>query len=463
MKRFAIIVLLLVAGIASLVGQPRPGGIARQLAMGGSNAGTMLVLNPFIIEDPALLLVNPAYQSMYRDYAWANVAGGGLTGLSSGGGPIGNDGYGHQFAGVGFGLNDDWAVGAILSYDPSVINTVNSSLIPAIVQGRTSQAIPGVANVWEAVIANHMSSVDWGFGVSYGTSNSDGTTSSAAFNSSREASSSVWGFRAGIVAPFGSGNSFDASVALHLDKATDNLSNSTPTAATTGKYSASGTELQFGARAKFNCTSKFNFVPYGTLVTISADPKEDERPNGVTSSPATFKASALAYAVGAGGEYHSQSFYFAGGLSWQSAKIKTETSPATPAGGTNPGTTTSSTTFTAIPVMNMGGEWWFTDWLAGRAGYYRWLGKVNSKTEPPTGGTTTESNISFPNSIVAIGGINAGNYDGLMTMGLGFKFGGAVIDATVSEEALRRGLGLIGAQDNINSFGYITASYGFGD
>ena len=48
-------------------------------------------------------------------------------------------------------------------------------------------------------------------------------------------------------------------------------------------------------------------------------------------------------------------------------------------------------------------------------------------------------------------------------MGLGFKLGGACIDATVSEEALRRGLGLIGASDNINTFGYITASYAFGE
>jgi hypothetical protein len=48
-------------------------------------------------------------------------------------------------------------------------------------------------------------------------------------------------------------------------------------------------------------------------------------------------------------------------------------------------------------------------------------------------------------------------------MGLGFKFGGAAIDATVSEEALRRGLGLVGAQDNINSFGYLTMSYAFGE
>ena len=48
-----------------------------------------------------------------------------------------------------------------------------------------------------------------------------------------------------------------------------------------------------------------------------------------------------------------------------------------------------------------------------------------------------------------------------MTLGLGFTFGNFALDATVSEDALRRGLGLIGSQDNLNTFGYMTASYCF--
>src|SRR6267378_3305245 len=222
MKRFAIVSCLLVAGVTSLFGQARPGGIARELAMGGSNAGSMLILNPFIMEDPSLMLVNPAYQSAYSDYAWANVGGGGLTGLSSTGAPIGDDGYGKQFAGVAFGLTNEWSLGALLSYDPSAVNVVNSILIPTIIQ-RGSQTIPRVANVWEVVLSNRMGSMDWGVGVMYGSSNSDNTTTSTAANTSSEASSSLWGFRAGLILPFGGGNSFDASVALRLDKATDNL------------------------------------------------------------------------------------------------------------------------------------------------------------------------------------------------------------------------------------------------
>lgn len=466
MNRFAIVAVLLVMSIASLLGQAKPGGIARELAMGGSNAGTMLILNPFIMDDPSIMLVNPAYQASYRDYAWANVGGGALNGNSSTGGPIGDDGYGKQFAGVAFGLNDEWALGATLSYDPSAANVVNTlisgaGLFPTIVQtgtGRTPQSIPAIANVWEAVASYKGGSSDWGFGVMYGWSNSDGNTNSTspASSSTREASSSVWGFRGGFKYNMSDGCTIDASAALRLDKATDNRTSSPAVAANSGSYSASGTEVQGNLRVKFVATPKFNFIPYGTIISVSADPKEDVPPSTASATPVTEHASVLVYALGAGGEYHTASFYFAGGLSWQSARVRAEYTAPTPVGAN-----TATLTYSAIPVLNMGGEWWFTDWLAGRGGYYRSLGKVNTKVEGPAG--TSETNTSFPNSFVAIGGINPGNYDGLVTLGLGFKFGGAALDCTVSEEALRRGLGLIGSQDNINSFGYITMSYAFGE
>ncbi|HEY6193155.1 MAG TPA: hypothetical protein VI215_12600 [Bacteroidota bacterium] len=463
MKRFTLVAFLLVAGIVSLFGQAKPGGIARELAMGGSNAGTMLVLNPFIMDDPSLMLVNPAYQASYRDYAWANVAGGALTGLSSGGGPIGDDGYGHQFAGVAFGLNDQWSVGAILSYDPSAANLNNTliaggGLFPAFTQApRTAQSIPAIANVWEASAAYRASSIDFGVGFMYGWSNSDNNfNTSTPTSGTREASSSMWGVRGGVNANLGGGSSLDASVAYRNDKATDNRTSSPVVAANSGNYSSSASEFQANLRFKLNVSSKFNFVPYGTLVSISAEPKEDVPPSTVSGTQISEKATVLAYALGAGGEYRTSSFYFAGGVSWQSLRLKGEYNAPLPTGSI-----TNTITYTAIPVLNLGGEWWFTDWLAGRAGYFRSIGKINTKSES-TGGTS-ESNFSAPNSFVSIGGINPGNYDGMVTMGLGFKFGGACIDATVSEEALRRGLGLIGASDNINSFGYLTASFAFGD
>ena len=152
-----LVVVAVVAG--SAFADAKNGGIARQIAMGGSTAGAGLVLNPFIMDDPALMLLNPAYQAAYKDYGWMNVGGGTLVGLSTA-----NNGYGQQNAGVAFAFGNEWSFGAILSYDPSAVNGLQGLLtgaalpppappLPAFVR-RTGGALgtdPGVANVWELV------------------------------------------------------------------------------------------------------------------------------------------------------------------------------------------------------------------------------------------------------------------------------------------------------------------------
>jgi hypothetical protein len=446
-KQLATTLVLVAVVVGSLSAEAKNGGIARQIAMGGSQAGSGLVLNPFIMDDPALLLLNPAYQAMYKDYAWMNVGGGTLNGLSTA-----NNGYGQQNAGVAFAMGREWAFGAILSYDPSAANSIGSLISPT---GRTAQTIPAIQNVWEVVAAYQMSStMSLGFGFTYGTSKHEDDSSGAASSRNSLASASMLGFRAGTVVDLGSGSSFDLSAALRLDKATDEMSTNT---VKFGNYSASATEIQFQARGKFKMSNRFNFVPYGVLGLVSAEPKEDEVPTGGTAQTGSLKVSALAFAVGVGGEYRTPSFYLAGGLSFQSAKLKQEFSA--------PGSSNTSTmTATGIPVFNLGMEWWLTDWLAGRAGYYRASATISQKAESTPNGATTEITNSFVNSAMFVGGINPSTHDGLVTLGLGFRFGGFALDATVSEEALRRGLGLIGGgNDNINTFGYITTSYNFGE
>jgi hypothetical protein len=93
-------------------------------------------------------------------------------------------------------------------------------------------------------------------------------------------------------------------------------------------------------------------------------------------------------------------------------------------------------------------------------GYYRTFQSVGTKTERPAGGSTTETDTWAGNSNVLLGSYS-GPDNSLITLGLGLRFGSFSLDGTVSEEAIRRGLGLIGAQDNINTFGYVTASYSF--
>jgi len=113
--------LILIAG-TTLAGA-HPGGIARELAMGGgplapTGFGPNIALNPFIYEDPTLMLLNPAYQQMYRNYALMNIAGGAVSSFTS----AADNGYGKQFAGANFSLGKEFTIGAVLSYDPSFAN-----------------------------------------------------------------------------------------------------------------------------------------------------------------------------------------------------------------------------------------------------------------------------------------------------------------------------------------------------
>jgi hypothetical protein len=466
MKRLATIALLVAIVGGSAFAEAKSGGIARQLSMGGSNAGLGLVVNPFLMHDPSYMLVNPAYQTMYKDYIWMNVGGGTLNGLSTG-----DNGYGNQFSGVSFAIDREWTFGAILSYDPSFANQVSKLLagapspgfglpaLPAFIADRGAQTIQPIANVWEVMGSYDGKDLDLGFAAMYGSSNNEtknSTSAPAASSSETEASSSVIGFRAGMNMDLGSGSEWGASAALRMDKATDNMSNNPAIAGLGGEYSATGTEIQVQTRLKLKVSNKFSFVPYAMFATISAEPKQDSPVNGGTATTRSEKVTATAIAAGAGGEFKTTDFFLAGGLSFQYAKAKIEQGV--------PGTTSTGTlTYTAIPVVNLGAEWWFTNWLAGRGGYYRALASTNVKgeTSSPGGSGTSETITGLPHSFLAIGGFGPGNYDGIVTLGLGLRFGGFALDATVSEEALRRGFGVIGAQDNINSFGYITTSYNF--
>lgn len=467
MTRSSLAVFLLVVFAASAFGQAKWGGLARQIAMGGSSAGQGVVLNPFIWEDPTLLLVNPAYQTKYKDYFWTNIGGGTLAGLSTA-----DNGYGLQNAGINFALNREWAIGAILSYDPSFINTARTLVqgtgalgiggVPSVsIAQRSPQAIPPVANVWEAVVSYDGAGIDLGFGFMYGSSDRDSSASAGTTSSRVEASARVFGVRAGGIIDLGSGNAVDFGVAYRIDKATDKISQTpVPTSPTDGEYSVSGNEFQVQARGRFKLSNRVSVVPYAAFATLSGEPKEDSKPTtATTATTRAIKVSLSSVAFGIGTEYKTPDIFLATGISFFTASGKIEYNQA--ASGTLAAlTATGTVSNTAIPVFNIGGEWWFLDWLAGRAGYYRALGNYKLKVESAIGGvaTTFEAKLSTPSSFLLFGNVSS---DQLVTLGLGLRFGNFSLDATVSEEALRRGFGIIGAQDNINSFGFMTASYSF--
>ncbi len=77
--------------------------------------------------------------------------------------------------------------------------------------------------MWEAIAAYEAGKCELWFGFMYGHSNNDSTASVTGASGTREASAHVFGFRLGMNLDLGSGSSLDASAALRLDKATDNV------------------------------------------------------------------------------------------------------------------------------------------------------------------------------------------------------------------------------------------------
>ncbi len=455
--KLATIALLMVSLGSLTLADAKPGGFARQAAMGGSQFGSGVVLNPFIMDDPSQMFVNPAYQSMYKDYFFSNIGGGTLLGSSTS-----DNGYGLQNAGVNFSLSREWSLGAIFSYDPSAVNGLSALLDPTVlpfgitpITQRATQTIPSVLNTWELIGSYDAGALDLGFGVTYGYAWTDSKTQLSAPNpigtSESEASANMLGVRVGANYDMGGGSSIEGAFSFRMDKVKDIAKVDSPLVGPTGEYSASATEIIFHGRAKLKMSNKVNFVPYGFLAIVNGEPKEDQAPRGLMPTRFKIDASALAYGVGLGGEYRTPDFYLAGGISYQHADVKVEH------GDTSQ--TKNTVSYNAIPTINLGAEWMLTDWMSARAGYFRSMG--NAKNEVEARGITTEQTMTLPFSNILIGGLNPSTWDGIVTLGVGFRFGNFSLDATLSEEALRRGLGLIGAGDNLNTFGYMNASYNF--
>ncbi len=463
-RKLTLLLSLLVLASSVMFAQAKPGGIARELAMGASRIDRNIAVNPFIVMDPSWLLANPAFLLKYSDYAWFDIAGGAVNGYG------GENVYGNQFGGTSFSFGKELSVGAILSYDASVTNSLWTPLNTYIAHSTRAaanpaagQGTPRAIEVFELLAAFDMGGFQIGAGLSYGWSNQDFTNSPAppATNSSDGSlAAHMLGIRGGIRMDLGGGSAFEGAVAARMDKATDKYSiGGAGNGTGSSEYGASTTELEVTARLPLHMSKRFTLVPYAAMRTYSIEPTEDGRLVGQAETKYSLKESILSLAFGVGGEVKVKEFLLAGGVSFATRRDKTETNPNATA---TDKTTTVTSTITAVPVFNLGVEYPVLEWLTIRGGYYRAIANIGSKTAVDAG-ASSETNLTMGNSSVSIGGYGptANDENGLMTLGVGLKFGAFAMDATVSEQALRRGLGLIGSQDNVNTFGYATLSYCF--
>ena len=185
----------------------------------------------------------------------------------------------------------------------------------------------------------------------------------------------------------------------------------------------------------FNVSSKVAVVPVFRLLSSSGTAKIGDA-DGVTSTDLN---SYSILTVGVGFVYTLQDFLFSGGLLYNS---RGSTEPEVP--GVSPDLESSESSF---PVWNLGVEYYVLDWMATRAGYYVSTSQFTTETQA----SDTEKNEFIRT------GFDPDN--GGFTLGMGFRFGGFSLDATVHEDVLRQGLNNIGGGGA--TFGYISASFAF--
>jgi opacity protein-like surface antigen len=383
----------------------RYGGYARLYSMGS---------NPYIV-DPDNIKLNPAYSSMYQNFLWGDIG-------SSVANP--SDGYG-QFAAINYGFNKEFTVGLLLTrndFMPSYsIGALDSRNLVGQINGSVGGAnIVPMDNNFELFGAYDLGSLVLGLGLAYASTNNEYKPDAGAGDKN---SASQFGVNAGLLGSLSSNFKFDAAVSLVLPSATYE-----PGATGADKVEASNTDFMINARGFWRLSNKVSLVPnvafYNSTGSYKAGAQSFDLPSWT------------GILIGVGLHYRVGDLLIAGGPSfmYESETIaSTETSPE------------EINSWTTFPAWNLGAEWYLTDWLIGRLGY---VASTYSYTYQTQATISTVDERTFT------------NFDrGDVRLGVGFRFGGFTLDATVNDDALREGFNLIGG--GTHTFAYLSASYAF--
>ncbi len=383
---------------------PRYGGYARLFSMGD---------NPFII-DPDNIKSNPAYSSIYSNFLWGDIG-------SNNGNATDGDG---QFAGFNYALNKDFTLGALLTRNDFMSSSSIGSLDPGGLVNQINTNVTGadvvpLNNNFEILSSYRFGNYVIGLGVSYASTKNDFTPATGTGNKN---SAMQLGANLGFVAELSTSFKFDVDFAFLMPSATYEPG-------TGDKVEASNTFMAANARAFLKLSNKFTLVPIVGFYNGSG--KVD------VGSQSTDLPSMMGLSAGVGLTYQVENLIISGGPSfaYQSTTIASVT-------GTSPELKDSRLTF---PGWNLGAEWYFTNWLIGRLGY--------------VATTYSQTNQSFASSTTVDENSRTGFDNGDVRLGVGFRFGGFNLDATVNDDVLRQGLNLIGG--GTRTFAYLSASYGF--
>lgn len=380
----------------------RYGGYARLYSLGS---------NPFVV-DPDNIKFNPAYSSTYSNFVW---------------GDIGSNAYAEdnglgQFFGVNYGVSKEFTLGLLLTRNDFMSSSSIARLDPGNIVGVVnnivySNAVVALNNNLEVLGSYKSGNYTFGFGVAYASSSrefapdtgSAGTTGSA----------SQFGVNLGLMGKVSPTFEFDFAVSLIMPSASYESQ--------TLNVDASNMYIMANARGILELSKKFALVPTVDFYMGSGSYDVDS----TIDLP-----SEMGFGVGLGLQYRVDNLLLVGGPSFF---YDSRTEDAT---STSPELTASSITF---PGWNFGAEWMFNDWLIGRLGY---VARTYSSSYETAASLNTVNEYS-----------QTGYGEGDFRLGVGFRFGGFNLDATVNDDVLRHGFNLVGG--GVRTFAYLSASYAF--
>ncbi|MGQ9642590.1 MAG: hypothetical protein ACUVT3_01890 [Ignavibacterium sp.] len=381
----------------------RYGGYARLYSMGD---------NPYIV-DPDNIKYNSAYSSIYSNFFWGDIG-------SNNGNP--EDGIG-QFVGFNYQVSKGLTLGALLTRNDflsgSSIAYLDPNNVVALVNSNPAADVVPLNNNFTLLGSYGLGNFTVGLGVSYASTTND---FKPATGNGDKNSASQFGINVSTIGKISSSFSLDAAFSLSMPSATY-------TPGTGDKVEASATNLMFNARGFFKLGGKFSLVPTVMFYNSTGTYK--------VGSNSTDLPSTTGIGVGAGLVYQSGSLLISGGPAFMY-----ESQTISSVSGVRPELSNSRIVF---PAWNLGAEWQFTEWLVGRAGY------VASTF------SLTNQSIASPTTVDENTRTGFGNGD--VRLGVGFRFGGFTLDATVNDDVLRQGFNLVGG--GVRSFAYLSGSFAF--
>jgi hypothetical protein len=401
-KHLAVMLMFILA--AGVFSQSIPSGSGRYNALGNS---------PFILDAHIDILNNPAWNSYYKDYAFADLS------------PFGGGEFtGH--AGVNFGVSKKWSLGFIVNKRQDSWENFRTSSNTYIPGNIGSPIVPFMGLIGYQASKNFYISL-----APYYASWNQKATLSDTVSADLDNSTSSLGANLGFMYLIKKG---------WIEGSFDFRMNKYKYDSTVGSYNAhleNDGGIEFGAKfrgwiypAK---NSKIALVPVIGFYTFSFQPK------------LTGTASAT------GLNYSWMNFGGAVGLNWP---ILDDIQIAGGIGANYNTFKSDSTNFEIknnsffAPTYSLALETKIADWLTGRMGFTRNVENYSSKF---TGGTNTaEFTGTSPSSDAST-----------FSMGTGFHFGRFSIDATISEAWFKHGINFVSGGDGNDLFGVVSASYNF--